>query len=761
MKKFLVVILQVFCFLNAMAQESNGWKGYFSFNTIKDVVYGNQKIFMASENALFVKNTNDNQTKTFTTVDGLSGDQITKIHFSSQFNKTVIGHENGLIILLNNTDNTVFYLTGILDKGTIPNQKKKINHFEEFNGKVYISTDYGITVLDLATSQFGDSFFIGTNGSQVEVFQTAVFNNKIYAVVNGLGLLSAEVTNPFLVDYNQWTMAQAGNWMAIETTANKIAIISVLGEMLEYIPSVGANGYFPLPQVPKDLKYLNGKLTITTPENLLFFDDNLNLVKSTNNGFNPSIRFSSALALDEKIYFGTQADGGFQSSYQNINDAVIISPSGPFKNRIFGIDTYENGFWATYGDYTISYNPYPLDTFPISKYDHQNGWKLFPYENLFGAKSIARPLVNPFKPKETYFASYYSGLLKFENDVPITLYNVSNSTLQSIPGQVPNDIRVNGINFDKSGNLYVTNSLVSKNLHVLKTNGQWEGYEIAAISNPGPGGSTPSRIEVDRNGTVWMASHRNGVVGFNPAKNKSSSLKAESTNGNLPSINVRTIAIDKTNKLWIGTILGLRVLPSVDAFLTQDQLKANQVIILENEVAQELLYQQFITDIVVDGANNKWIGTAGSGVYYIADDGQKTFYHFTKNNSPLPNDNIIDIDINETTGEVFFATEAGLVSFKGNATSGAEDLKNVVIYPNPVRPSFKGEVAITGLMDKCNVKITDVAGNLVFEASAEGGTIMWDTSIFGKKKVASGVYLVHISSEDGLKTEVKKIMVIR
>ena len=195
--------------------------------------------------------------------------------------------------------------------------------------------------------------------------------------------------------------------------------------------------------------------------------------------------------------------------------------------------------------------------------------------------------------------------------------------------------------------------------------------------------------------------------------------------------------------------------------MSQDKLETNQIIILEDGIPQELLYQLYISDLVVDGANNKWIGTAGNGVYYLNDDGQKTIYHFTKDNSPLPSDFIIDIEIDERTGEVFFLTEAGMVSFKGNSTAGAENLQNVIVFPNPVRPTFNGNVSITGLMDKCNVKITDIEGNLVHEAISEGGTVMWDTTVFGKKKVASGVYVVLVASEDGIETEVKKIMIVR
>jgi hypothetical protein len=122
---------------------------------------------------------------------------------------------------------------------------------------------------------------------------------------------------------------------------------------------------------------------------------------------------------------------------------------------------------------------------------------------------------------------------------------------------------------------------------------------------------------------------------------------------------------------------------------------------------------------------------------------------------------VLDIEIDEVSGEVFFATDKGLVSFLGSATKGDDDLQNVYIYPNPVRPEYSGTLKISGLMDKVNLKITDIEGNLVFETTSSGGTVEWDTTAFGKYKVASGVYMVFVSSSDAAETTIKKIMIIR
>jgi hypothetical protein len=50
---------------------------------------------------------------------------------------------------------------------------------------------------------------------------------------------------------------------------------------------------------------------------------------------------------------------------------------------------------------------------------------------------------------------------------------------------------------------------------------------------------------------------------------------------------------------------------------------------------------------------------------------------------------------------------------------------------------YDGTVKI-GLINRANVKITDIAGNLVYEAISEGGTNGMGYYCFGKYKVASG-----------------------
>ncbi|WP_395060246.1 T9SS type A sorting domain-containing protein [Flavobacterium sp.] len=756
---FLYILLLISTF--GHSQENKLWKGYFSYNSIKDISQSTTQIYGAAENAYFKRNLTTSEISKTSTVEGLSGQNITQIYHSETYKKTLIGHTDGLIIIVNDLDGSILNVVDILNKPSVPPNKKRINHLMEYNGKVYISTDFGISVYDLNLSEFGDTYFIGSGGSNVQILQTTIYNGFIYAVANGYGLLKASAANPNLIDFNQWTNISSGSWVSIEATGTQLIAVSLNGSIYKLI-SDNPNLITSYPQIPLDTRYSDGYLVITTLNNIYVYNESLTEVLHITTIPNIAANFTCTTVINNNVYIGTRENGVFVTLLNNPTVFENITPNGPDKNKLFAIQSFSNGLWAVYGDYNVYYDPYSLDSFGISKYDSNNLWSSTPYQDLFGAKSISRIIVNPKNENQVYFSSYFSGLLKFENKIPSILYDNSNSSLEKIviPGYNAIDIRVNGSSFDKDNNLWVTNSYVSKGLHVLKTDEQWQGYPLTSLQNPLT--MSYGRLTIDKNGTKWICTNFEGLVGFNEKyNNRCISINEGPDKGNLPTHDVRAVAADKKNKLWIGTTSGLRILQNVDSFLTQNELTTNSIIILEDSLAQELLFGQFITDIVVDGANNKWISTAGAGLFYISSDGQKTFNIFTKENSPLPSNTILDIDINALTGEVFIATETGMVSFKGTATNGAENFENVIIYPNPVRPEYGGSIFITGLMDKANVKITDIEGNLVHEGISEGGTIIWDSKAFGKYKVASGVYMIFLSSDDGTETKVKKVMIVR
>ena len=762
MKKNVLYFLLLVFIQNSFAQSNLLWQGYFSYNEIKDVSAAATVVYAASENALFSKNNVTNVIKTTNTIDGLSGQTISSVYHSATFNKTLIGYENGLIIVINEADGSLVNVVDIISKQLPPNIKK-INHFMESAGIAYISCDFGIVQFNLATMQFGDTYFIGDNGVELVINQTAVYNGFIYAATTS-GLRRALLTNKNLIDYKQWETIGSANWTNIVSFGSDLYAINAAGQLHKY--NSGTNtfvGFVTLAQPAVDARSAASYLVVTTPSAIYFYNNQMALARQINSNqvANSTPSFTCATLVGDEVFIGTKENGLLAASLSTTGSFDDITPKGPSRNNIFSIQATANDLWAVYGDYTSDYNPYPLDSYGISKFD-TNGWLNIPYQDVLQAKSLTYIIVNPNNEKEVYASSFFSGLLKVENDIPKILYNQTNSGLESLTFLGPTyiDIRINGTAFDKAGNLWVTNSLIKNGLKVLKTNGQWQSYAMDGVLKS-PNDNNFGAIAIDKNGTKWLATNGDGVIGFNESSNTFKKITVGSDAGNLPSPNVRTLAVDAKNQLWIGTNKGLRVLPNVSSFQSADQMTANPIIILEDNLAQELLYEQFITDIAVDGANDKWIGTADSGLFLVSANGQETKYHFTTSNSPLPSNVINDISINSATGEVFIATAKGLISFKGTATAASDDLSKVYVYPNPVRPEYTGTVKIAGLLDKANIKITDVGGNLVYETTSEGGTIEWDTTAFGKYKVASGVYMIFISAQDGLETKVKKVMIIR
>ena len=766
MKLFFLTLVSLLTFQISLSQNNKLWKGYFSYNAINDLSQSDTKIFAATENAIFNQNFATGNIKTVNTIDGLSGLTISALYHSPTLKKTLVGYENGLLIVINEIDGSMLNVVDIINK-SIPQSIKKVNHFTEYNGIIYVSCDFGIVQYNLNNLQFGDTYFIGYLGAQINILQTTIFNGKIYAATRYNGILRADINNPNLNDYNQWTTVIDFGWSGIASLGTNLLATTTNGNLQK----LQGNTFVSLAQLPQptiDTRSNGTYLVVTTKNHVFIYNASLSQIADINSNqiLGVTAEFTCATVFNNRVFIGTKENGVFS---KELTGTVFENntPDGPFRNAIFSIDTSTADLWAVYGGYNIDYNPYEYDSYGtvnvygISKLK-KTGWLNIPYATIKNAvghdvNSMVRITVNPKNENQVYISSYHSGLLKIENEIPTTFYNETNSALETL---VPtNNVRINGTAFDKAGNLWVTNGRVTNGLKVLKTNNQWQSYNIDFITlNLFEVG----RLVIDKNGTKWFGTVNDGIYGFNENYNNRYKTLTETTDtGNLPINDTRVIAIDTRNQMWIGTRKGLRVVSSVDAFLSDQQINSQAIIIIEDNLAQELLYEQSITDIVVDGANNKWIGTVDSGVFYVSSDGQKTIYHFTINNSPLPSNNINDIDINGKTGEVFFATTKGMVSFKGTSTNAKDDLSSVYVYPNPVRPEYQGTVKISGLMDKAHVKIADIEGNLVNEIIAEGGTIEWDTTAFGKYKVASGVYMIFISSEDGLETKVKKVMIIR
>ena len=218
-------------------------------------------------------------------------------------------------------------------------------------------------------------------------------------------------------------------------------------------------------------------------------------------------------------------------------------------------------------------------------------------------------------------------------------------------------IRVSGSVFDSQGNLWMTNVGVSNRLKKLSFNGEWFGYNIDLEVDANKIGL--NEIDVDQFNNIWIGTRANGLLVFNENNLSKKALIAEVNKGNLPSNNVRAFRIDRSDRIWIGTSIGLTVFNNASGIFDESIYNSEPVVILDDGIPKKLLGDQTINTIEIDGGDNKWFGTETGGVLYTDPSGEITLASFNKDNSPLPSNRIIKIKVDDVTGKVYFSTDKG------------------------------------------------------------------------------------------------------
>lgn len=755
------------------------WEGYFSYLHIKDVIQAEDKVYAASENAIFSYDINTKELTEISTIDGLSGDEISTIHYSDEFQLLVVGYENGLIEVFDEINEEMLSVVDILDKQTIPSENKRINHFNEEGGQLYIAADYGISVYDLSRLEFGDTYYIGTGGGQIKVKQTTIFGDHIYAAsVDNGGIKRGLVSNPNLIDFQEWESVATGNFEGIEMVEDKLYCLSANRTVFD-LTNGTLNQLTVYPTQPIDFKEALGDLVITVQDAVYIYDSSFALLANPLAVEDYTTNFTCAVTTSEGIYIGTEDFGILRTETNEISKFDKIHPDGPLKNNTFSVEAGFGHVWATYGDYTLYYNPSPNRQYGISHL-YEEAWINTPFDSLFDLRNLNDIAINPLQPNQAFISSFQDGMLEMSNNAPERKYDESNSGLESLVlANAPDykSIRLSGMDFDENGVLWSITSLVQRPLKAYDPNtNQWRSYDFSAlIPDPILDNLGFEEVAIAPNGVVYVASFSHGVIGYDTNTQQIRSITDETSN--LPARTIRAIALDNRGQLWIGTDIGLRVLYNTGNFFDASEITTEPIIILDNGIARELLEEQFISDIKVDGSNNKWIATIGAGLYYVSYDGQQIIYHFTKDNSPLPSNNVNEVSIDGANGIVYMATDRGLVSFRSGGSSPLEELVDAYVYPNPVRPGYDAvanKIKIKDITENVNIKITDIEGNLVAEAQSrtnqrhrgynleiDGGTAYWNGKNMANNKVASGVYLVMISDLDSLETKVLKLMIVR
>nr|WP_238527971.1 T9SS type A sorting domain-containing protein [Aquimarina agarivorans] len=758
-----------------LAQDFSGnWKSHFAYVDFVDITTAEDRVFVASTNTIFVHDAVTNTNIEYTTVDGLSGDDIATLLYSESKALIVVGYKNGLVEIIDEVSGKVTSLVDIQNKTGVPPNSIKVNSFFEDENLLYIATGFGIVVYDLNTNLFGDTFFISSSSAVTsDVASVAVVGNTIIASIQGRGTFSGDKNNSNLIEFANWLQIQDEVFEDIQLFSGK-AIAHNDGNSIFEFDGVTFKSVFSDEDRILDFETSDSFLVVTFSNKVSrlttsFVSD----IEMPFNDTELNNKITHATFVNDEVYYVNQENGFFKTTNQQFQDNVTIGPDGPLLNNGFAIDAFDGDLWMVYGAVTATFNPGGLRKRKGSSRLRNNKWTNLDISKFNNAPILSEILINRSNKEQVYAGTFRGndGFFEILDAEMVNVFNAENSNIEKSTFE-NGATSVFTFEFDTAGQLWIINNEVTKLLKKFKRNEDSSGtnFEVDYDGFLNEFGTfeafNSNEIVRDDDDNFYFTTVRDGLLGYQLNTNKKAILKTEDLEFSF----VRTIALalDLTGDLWVGTTSGLRIIENPDRmFELGNNVKGEPVIFLDDGIPQELFFQQAVADIKIDANNNKWIATEG-GAFYLSPDGQEILLNFTKDNSPLPSNNIIDIAIDESTGVVFFATDKGLMEYTAGVTVAQENLEKFKIFPNPVRPEHTDvNVKIQGLTVGANVKITDVEGNLVFEAQNEtfggqsSGEIEWDTRSFSGQKVASGVYLVLVTGEEGGQTTVGKILVVR
>ena len=764
----------------AVAQTAIGeFRSHVSMNKFLSVAADGETVYAASDNGLFLldkgtMNEEEPQISTWTKVDGLSDIDIVKIYFDRQNEVLIISYDNGNIDVVRH--DKLINIRDVKDKSM--SGSKRLRNCRSFGNIAYFVYPFGIVMIDLKELMITDTWFTKRENRQLVPTDVAIWNQRCY-VSTEEGLFSMPLTSPVISDFSQWD--KETGWDISLLSPNEGGVFVVKKAASQSTPDslfvLSSDGWSFSGKSGLSISHLMSQgdtLAVCYWDGVELLDADGERIYFANwyeNGLYPDAR---ECVLDgDNIWVADHVYGLVRNNMTYYSHSFFKAP-GPYTDYVEGMASRNGVVAVVHGSRKGSTAFSPSYRFPAISWLQNQSWAYNsgdfltydPNKLTFDLTAIA---INPLDETEWSVASWGNGIFKCKNQHVVAHYNAANSLLDSI-----NDgsTYVSGLQYDKKGNLWMTNSYSQKMLKMLEPDGTWHAYNISTgVVTNDINEVVAEQLLVDSHGYKWVNFPRDATYNRYP-------LIAFSDNGTynnlgddrfaridmnvaaeVNSSSVYCMAEDLDGEIWIGTDKGVKVIYYPEKVFTGNAYPRNILLEQDGYVSVLLEYEQ-VTAIAVDGANRKWIGTGKAGVFLMSENGQEQLLHFTEEDNPLFSNQIESICINQQTGEVFFATAKGLVSYRGTATAGFETYEDNLVYPNPVPHGYAGMVAVNGLKANSLCKITDSSGRLVWQGYSHGGQLVWDGKDHYGNRPASGVYYVMVSDEDGKEKIVTKFVFI-
>lgn len=762
----------------ARAQSTAGygdWQLHLPTNRPLHLADAGNRVYVSTENAFYFIDKTLNTTQILSRRDGLSDVGVAALAYDSVGSQTVVVYRNSNVDLLGD-DGQVRNLPDILRKSI--QSDRTIFQASVSGRRAYLATAFGIVVLNLDKREVSDTYSaIGPGGAAVKVYATAVAHDTLFAATSA-GLQLGRVADN-LLDYRSWAV-----YRPVPVATNGYEPYRQLAAQGPYVyATVDGGGTFVFRRAanawqPVAAPYtFRGKQLRGSRQGLLLAGDSYGVYRRAATGAFQLLVGAAGPGdfVTDAVYSvrdGSYYVANYLAGVQRVRPGQApetFAANGPESGLAYSLlaDAHTNTVDVFSGGYSDRYLPFGARG---GFYEYVAGQ----WTNITGNALPAAAYPNPLDVSRgvrtadgtLYVASYGNGLLEWKGPGQFRSFT------EGTPGSPlrrtvdPNNasyisVRVTDLATDATGGVWLANQHRQSGVSGLF---RFDPAATAWSAVPYFSGSDNlDRLALDDLGQVWASEARqggNGVWVVDPATNatrKFSTVVDPSTGADLPLSGIYDLVKDRTGAMWVATATGVAVFNG-DALGGSDKFQTPVVRRGEGS-GFPLLYSEAVKSVAVDGANRKWFGT-DHGLWLFSASGDEALLHFTTGNSPLPSDRITDVAVNDKTGEVWVATDGGVVAYRGGATVTEGPPNCAQVFPNPVRPDFAGLVGIAGLANNALVKITDVAGHLVYATTAAGGTVTWNLTDPAGRRVRSGVYLVLTSDANGQNGCVSKVAVL-
>lgn len=705
------------------------WRSHLSYHRVNELCLAGEVMYAAAPQGLFSVDLKSLEVEFHDKTTTLNDVGIATLAYDEATRTLVVAYDNANIDLLR--DGQTYNISDL--KRSSLSGDKSIYRIRFHQRRAYLACAFGIVVLNLDRQEIEDTWYIGPEGAHDAVRDLAFYHDSIVAAMDTcLRAISQEVRFPNI----------ASNWSLYDTLAG-CRRLEVWQDSLLRVTGGDI----------RSLRVCDGRLVVTYPDHIEADGTEYRTVDWLSN-----MNAHDALLLPN----GTLFVAHDWASMVSIKEGAITSyrPSCPASDNVYAFHPFRDRLLLCPGGKSSTHsNAYFTPSIGLFTENH---WSNLPADApIYDILSVS---VNPRNTSQMLAAAWGYGIVEYEDGLAVALYDDSNTpALQPYTSGNFHSLRTGAICHDPQGNAWMTVSKTDDGLVRRSKEGDWQSFYT---------GNMVEDKELDKilydtvNRLVWFCGQPNRL--FVADADGHTAWVDPNQGAKMETSAVTCMAQDHNGQLWFGTNKGLKVISSAaQAFDNggngeKSPVNCSNITISNDEFAEYLMAYESVTCLAVDGANRKWVGTAAGGLYLISANGQEELLHFTATNSPLFSNKITAIGIQPQTGEVFIGTPQGTQSYRGTATyASSQPQKEIHVFPNPVEPGYDGPIAVRGFSRNALVHISDAAGHVVFSGTADGGQVVWNGCTLAGQPVASGVYFVFASDEQGKNRAVGKVLIVR